>query len=76
MYICHHDYCKYEKVIFLILYSEHTPQPRFIQPENQEKIMTQDKNETIRNRNERMNDTKEEKDERNRKFLPIVLWTD
>ena len=23
----------------MILYSEHTPQPRFIQPENQEKIM-------------------------------------
>ena len=60
----------------MTLYSENTPQPRFIQPENQEKIMTQNKNETIRKKNERMNDTKEEKDERSRRFLPIVLWTD
>jgi len=38
--------------------------------------MTPDKNETIRKKNERINDAKEEKDERNRRFLPIVFWTD
>jgi len=38
--------------------------------------MIQDKNKTIREKNERMNNAKEEKDERNRRFLPIVFWTD
>jgi hypothetical protein len=38
--------------------------------------MRQDKNETLRENTDRMKEGKEEREDKNRRFLPIFFWTD